>query len=179
MEFLALKNDFFNKLKQSNQSILYAVVNVLNIEAYNQGETIINYGEEGDKLYVVLEGKVVLYKLKQIEKEMKIRDFISYLRKFKFNSTCPYVLQWVKEYNKYNCDIEHLKENNYDYYDCVKDLNDIKIIFVEEYNKIFEGEEGEVAFIQETIRNVITIAQIKTNIVSLDKEYYHDLMKII
>ena len=181
-EFLALKNDFFNKLKQSNQSTLYAVVNVLNIETYNQGDTIINYGEEGDKLYVVLEGKVAVYKPKQIEKEMQIKDFISYLRKLKFNSTCPYVLQRVEEYNKYNYNIEYLKENNYDY-DCVKDLNSIKCFIVEDYNKVFEGGEGtsfgEVALIQKTTRNATIIAQTKTNIASLDKEDYHSLMRII
>ena len=181
-EFLALKNDFFNKLKQSNQSTLYAVVNVLNIETYNQGDTIINYGEEGDKLYVVLEGKVAVYKPKQIEKEMQIKDFISYLRKLKFNSTCPYVLQRVEEYNKYNYNIEYLKENNYGY-DCVKDLNSIKCFIVEDYNKVFEGGEGtsfgEVALIQKTTRNATIIAQTKTNIASLDKEDYHSLMRII
>ena len=47
-----------------------------------------------------------MYKPKQIEKEIQIKDFISYLRKLKFNSTCPYVLQRVEEYNKYQDNVE-------------------------------------------------------------------------
>ena len=181
-EFLSVKNDFFNNLKQTNPSTLYSMVNVLNIETFKQGDIIINYGDEGDKFYVVLEGRVAILKPKQIEKEILVKEFISYLRELKFNPPSPNILPRIEEYNKFNYDINLLRQYNYSY-ECVSDLYEYKSFIMEEYTKVYEGGEGtsfgEVALIQKTTRNATIVALTETNIASLDKEDYLDLMRLI
>ena len=181
-EFLSVKNDFFNNLKQTAPSTLYSMVNVLNIETFNKGDIIINYGDEGDKFYVVLEGRVAILKPKQIEKEILVKEFISYLRELKFNPPSPNILPRKEEYNKLNYDINLLRQYNYSY-ECVSDLYEYKCFIMEEYTKVYEGGEGtsfgEVALIQKTTRNATIVALTETNIASLDKEDYLDLMRLI
>ena len=50
---------------------------MLNFETFSPKETIINFGEPGDKFYIVFKGKVGVYKPIYKEKEMSVNEFYS------------------------------------------------------------------------------------------------------
>lgn len=170
-EFLALTNNFFRGVQSKDVEKLYNLVNVLNIEHFSAKQNIISYGEEGDKFYIVLEGKVGVYKPKFVEKEMTYIEFYLYLNSLFDNK------------NLYR---RVLKRN------CLNTISDLKVdtityklkktFYVEENEIVFQGGAGtsfgEVALIQKTKRNATIVALTNAEIATLDKDAYHSLMRM-
>lgn len=170
-EFLALTNNFFRGVQSNDVEKLYNLVNVLNIEHFSANQNIISYGEEGDKFYIVLEGKVGVYKPKFVEKEMTHIEFYLYLNSLFDNKYLYYRV---------------LKKN------CLNTISDLNIdtitymikktFYVEENEIVFEGDPGtsfgEVALIQKTKRNATITALTNAEIATIDKDAYHSLMRM-
>ena len=73
------KNPFFNDLKEKNSRLLYTVTNCLLLEHYEKDQNLFFENTDIEKYYIVLKGKVTLYKRKIKRKEMTLNDFINYL----------------------------------------------------------------------------------------------------
>ena len=79
-DFLGMgKNPFFNDLKEKNSRLLYTVTNCLLLEHYEKDQNLFFENTDIEKYYIVLKGKVTLYKRKIKRKEMTLNDFINYL----------------------------------------------------------------------------------------------------
>ena len=61
-EYLSERFEFFKKFK-NEPTKLEKLVSVLHLETFKPNEKIIKFGEEGDKFYILLQGKVNIYKL--------------------------------------------------------------------------------------------------------------------
>ena len=83
-EYLSSKFEYFKKLRTQDALKCEKLVSVLNIESFKENAPIINYGEEGDKFYIVLEGTVGVYKPIYIEKIMSVNENYSYMTNIKF-----------------------------------------------------------------------------------------------
>ena len=181
-EFLAMKNDFFNNLKNNDIDKLYSLVSVINIETFKPNEPIIVYGEEGDKFYIVLEGCVGIYRPKVIEKEIRIKDFVLHLQKTKAAYKGELALARLESYNIGNIDFELLKKIEYNYRH-IPGYKTVRKFAIEKDIKVSEGKEGtafgEVALIRKTKRNATVIALTETNVATIGKEDYHNLMRMI
>ena len=78
-DYLSSHYDFFrNLLKQSEERFL-KLIPVLNFESFEANERIVNFGEEGDKCYVLLKGSVGIYKPFPITKRMTLKQYVEYL----------------------------------------------------------------------------------------------------
>lgn len=152
------------------------LINVLEIETYKPNETIINYGEQGNKFYILLLGTVSIYKPIFNEKEMCLGDFIKYARNVKHHA--PKVkYERLKEMNNFlSLDIDYLiKAKEYQQHQS-------KFIFhLEDQEKINEMGKGfsfgEVALIKKSKRNATIIAQTKCIIGSIKKANYNKIIK--
>ena len=127
-DFLAMgKNEVFNDLKERNSRLLYTVINCLLLEHYNKGEIIFFENCDIEKYYIVLNGKVSLYKRKMKKKEMTISNFMNYLSDI-------YNLKYDIEKNVYR----KIQRKNYSLY---HDLNWILTDTFEIPNIVNENEK--------------------------------------
>ena len=103
-DYLCDNYPFFKKLRDSREmTTLEQLSNILYLQEYEPEEYIIKYGEKGDKFYILLSGKVAVYKPKYIQKEMRLWDYLEILNTIKIKD---------KENGKYHRLIE--KNNSID-----------------------------------------------------------------
>ena len=55
------------------------IIQILNYEKFKKDEYIINYGEIGDKFYIILSGSVNVYKPSPQNVSMTLYDYVKYL----------------------------------------------------------------------------------------------------
>ena len=64
-KYLSQKYDYFKKLKnEDSQMKVENLIKIGKLEIYHKGDSIIRYGEIGDKFYIVLDGIVEIFKPK-------------------------------------------------------------------------------------------------------------------
>ena len=144
------------------------------LEIYNENEAIINYGELGDKFYILLEGSVSLYKPIYYEE---------YLTPIEFSDLLIKIRDIQSDKNKY----ERLIEKNNHLQFNVKEIENMKgmkpnymfykiKMFLEKFEKVGEFGEGfsfgEMALIRKTTRNATIKANIKSFLLTLEKKDY-------
>ena len=173
---------YFIKLK-SNKDFgfqrIEKITKFAKLEIYLQNENIINYGESGDKFYILLEGSVALYKPVYYEEYLtpiefsdlliKIRDIESdiskYERLIEKNNHLPFKVRDIEK-------MEGMKPN-YMFFK-VK-------IFLEKLEKIGVFGEGfsfgEMALIRKTTRNATIRAIQKSYLLTLEKKDYNNAIK--
>ena len=82
---LSEKFDYFKKLKEEGKnSKSEKIVSVLNLEKFHPEQYIMKYGENGDKFYIILKGKVALYKPIYNRKEMTLKDYSTLIYNIKY-----------------------------------------------------------------------------------------------
>ena len=77
-----LKNiKYFQKMIEESNSIekISKIIQVLTYECFNKDEYIINYGEIGDKFFILLSGTVNVYKPSPKNIYMTLYDYVKYL----------------------------------------------------------------------------------------------------
>jgi CRP-like cAMP-binding protein len=173
-------NFFIKLLKESDQDKCMGLVGVLNLEKFEKGDKIIRYGEQGEKFYIILQGKVGVYKPKIVEKVMTLKEFVMNLWKLKHEEKDDLKLSRVEESNMKIANISLIRTVDYDW-SKLNDLN-IKKTYYEEINDFIcfteKGFEfGEVALRDRTARTATIIAQESCLIVSLDKYDYNHTMR--
>jgi len=99
--YLSQNYQYFKKLKNEDSQLkVEKLTKVCRSEKFFKGESIINYGEIGDKFYIVLEGFVEIYKPKYIEVELLPNEFINLLNKIKEVEGNILKYERIKEKNK-------------------------------------------------------------------------------
>lgn len=177
-EYLSSKFEYFKKLRTQDALKCEKLVSVLNIESFKENTPIINYGEEGDKFYIVLDGTVGVYKPIYIEKIMTVNQYYSYMTNIKFQENNYLKLRRITEKNShFNFDLDALEKLDQDSYFMRKKLK----FYIEENDKLGEFgcnfAFGEIALIKRTKRNATIIALQPSKLISIDKYDYNKIIR--
>ena len=178
-EYLSSKYDYFKKLKDSGDTAkLERLVSVLNFETFNANEPIIQYGEEGDKFYILLNGKVSLYKTTYVQKTMLIQEYLTYMQQTLTQEGNKLRYERIVDKNQHlNLDMNFLMSIPPESFQ-----NKSKVQFViEEEEKLSEFGEGfafgEIALLKRTKRNATIKALEQSQLVSIEKSDYNKIIK--
>ena len=99
-DYLSQHFQYFKKLKNEDSQLkVEKITKICRLEKAFKGEPIINYGEEGDKFYIVLEGIVEIYKPVYIEVELLPNEFINLLNRIKEREGNSLKYERIKEKN--------------------------------------------------------------------------------
>ena len=178
-EYLCPRISFFRNLLEQSEERLLRLIATLNYEVFKTSERIMNYGEEGDKCYALLKGKVGIYKPFPITKRMTLRDYVEYL---------VYVRDTEKNTPKferilnYNSKIDKIKLYSIDFdYTKIPQTNFEINIMAEEERELGKADPGiffgEMALIKNEPRNASIIALEECSMISIDKIDYIKIVK--
>lgn len=183
-DFLSTNYTYFQNLKKSDSQLMVEKLAKLSkIKIFYPGETIIKFGDIGDKFYVVIEGFVQVYKPIFEEKKMTPNDFIKYMNDIKFREKDENKYLRIKDYNKTrNFDISEYEKMD-------SEMNFMKIkreFFVENLQSMgIYGEGfsfGEISLMTNAKRNATIKCSDKNNnkhaiLLSIGKESYDKAFK--
>ena len=178
-EYLSEKYDYFKKIKNSSQiQKLEKIISVLHYEIFHKGDPIILFGEEGDKFYILIEGRVNLYRPIYPQKLLTLQEYIIYLNNIKNDDKTGLIFNRVIEKNKnLNIDINFYMSIPIAEITHYGKMN----FFIEENEKLGEFNNGfafgEIALIKKTTRNATIIAIDDCKLVSINKTDYNKIMK--
>ena len=83
-EYLSNNYEYFTKIKnEEGMGLLVNITKISRLEIFQKDSTIIKFDDIGDKFYIVLKGKVEVFKPKFIEKEETPNNFLKLLKKIK------------------------------------------------------------------------------------------------
>ena len=182
-DYLSKNYTYFTNLKNSDSQLkVEKLTKIIRLEVFPPGENIINYGETGDKFYIVLEGSVEVYKPIYESVNATTNEFIKILQDIKNKEKNEKKYLRIKEYNKErNIDI-----TDYENIDSQMNFMNIKSeFFIEKMEKLGKYGEGfsfgEMALIKKTERNA-TIKSVgapneKIILLSIDKVAYNQAIK--
>ena len=77
-EYLSAHYKYFSDLLRQSEERFLKLIPVLKYESFKANERIVNFGEEGDKCYVLLKGTVGIYKPFPITKRMTLKQYVEY-----------------------------------------------------------------------------------------------------
>ena len=177
LSFLIENFDYFKNIKkEQDEKELFYLSSALKLEFFHANKRIITYGEQGDKFYLIINGKVALFKPELKTKKMTIEDYINFALKYN-NKTGRSRFEKMVELNK------HLKV---DYFLLNKSLPNDPILKVENYFEIIEDEFfgtfsigftfGETALLNKSTRNATIKAITDTECLTLNQEDYQKIM---
>ena len=174
-EYLSDHYQYFMKLKMKDSQLkVEKITKVCRIEKFLPGESIIKYGEIGDKFYIVLEGTVEVYTPKYVETEMYPNDFIK-------------LLLVIRDVQSDELKYKRVKAKNDLFFGGIKDLTTIDpnlgfmknmhSFLVEDEEKRGEYSEGfafgEIALINKTVRNATIKSKTNSILLSIEKDDYN------
>ena len=183
-DFLSTNYTYFQNLKKSDSQLMVEKLAKLSkIKIFYPGETIIKFGDIGDKFYVVIEGFVQVYKPIFEVKKMTPNDFIKYMNDIKFREKDENKYLRIKDYNKTrNFDI-----SEYEKMDSEMNFMKIKREFFVENLQIMgiygEGFSfGEISLMTNAKRNATIKCSDENNnkhaiLLSIGKESYDKAFK--
>ena len=173
-KYLSNNFQYFTKLKNEDSQLkVEKLTKVCKLQETMKGDSIIYFGEIGDKFYIVLEGIVEIYKPIYVEKAEAPLDFINMLNKIKKMDGNDLKYNRIIEKNKNFFDNLSLKGNN-------SSLNIMKykqVFIMEEDEKLGEFGEGfsfgDIALIKKTVRNATIKAKEKCILLTIEKDDYN------
>ena len=176
-EHLTEKYEFFKKFKKE-PSILEKLVSVLHFEIFKAKEIIIKFGEEGDKFYILLHGKVILYKPTYTEKRMTLKNYLLYLHNIRNEEKDDSKLKRLLEKNSHlQLDMPKLLSLPISNINPKKNVS----VFIEEDEKFGEFTDGfsfgDIALIKKTTRNATIKAKKLSKLVSIHKNDYNKIIR--
>ena len=176
-KYLSTNFQYFKKLKDEDSQLkVEKLTKVCRVEKTLKGDSIINFGEIGDKFYIVLEGVVEIYKPRYVEIAATPYDFINSIDKMRALDGNDLRYNRIKEKNKTFFD--NLVEKD----DMTQELeiNYMKykqVFIMEEYEKLGEFGEGfffgDIALIKKTVRNATIKAKENCILLTIEKNDYN------
>ena len=200
-KYLSLNYEYFKKVKEEDSQLkVEKLAKVCRLEKSFKGESIINYGEVGNKFYVVLEGTVEIFKPKYVERELLPNEFL-------------FLLNRIKEIEGNSLKYERIKEKNLKFFETYseqgipKEINSKnsqnsnsskkseskhssssrsdmdklvykQVFLMEEEEKMGEYGEGfsfgDIALIKQTVRNATIKAKENCILLTIGKNDYNN-----
>ena len=180
-DYLSTHYDYFkNLLKQSEERFL-KLIPLLKYETFNANERIMNFGEEGDKCYVLLKGSVGIYKPFPITKRMTLKQYVEYLSQLRDDKTNKTKFERILNYNS-RIDKNQLYLIDFDPNRVPRYTSGLTIV-LEEERELATGKAGisfgEMALIKNEPRNASIIALENCHLLSIEKVDYTKIVKDI
>lgn len=145
-KYLSDNYEYFKKIKNEDSQLkVEQITKICRLEKYSKNDLIINYGEIGDKFFIVIEGMVEVYKPKFIEIEVYPKDFINILNKIKEKEVNLLKYKRVKEKNKAFFDMYEDKSDKKESGEIINEQPQKKKIDMDllKYKQIFSVEKDE------------------------------------
>ena len=188
-KYLSENYQYFKKIKaEDSQLKVEQITKICRIETKSKNEAIINFGEIGDKFYIVLEGVVEIYRPKYIDIEVYPSEFLKMLNKIKTNEKNLLKYERIKEKNKIFFD-------TYSQEDPINNISEImnapignssmnvnllknkQVFLMEDEEKLGEYGEGfsfgDIALIQKTRRNATIKAKKDCILLTIENNDYN------
>ena len=176
-EYLSNNFNYFAKLRaEDSQLKVEKIAKICRLEKAFKGESIINFGEIGDKFYIVLEGVVEIFKPKYVEIFETPGKFMGTLYK-------------MREMDGNDLRFNRIKEKNINFFESltgkknIEPTNDFglmkykQLFIMEEDEKMGEYGEGfsfgDIALIKKTVRNATIKAKENCIMLTIEKEDYN------
>ena len=174
-EYLSNNYQYFTKLKNEDSQLkVEKLTKICKLEKCFKGESIIRFGEIGDKFYIVLEGIVEIFTPKYIEISETPINFINALEEMKDIDGNDLRYKRVKNKNK-----EFFKNAPEELSQLKKEFQHIQyqqIFIMEEDEKRGEYGEGfsfgDIALIKKTVRNASIKAKENCVLLTIGKDDY-------
>ena len=176
-EYLSKNYNYFAKLQaEDSQLKVEKLAKVCKLEKNFKGESIINYGEIGDKFYIVLEGVVEIFKPKYVEINVTPSEFMGTLYK-------------MREMDGNDLRFNRIKEKNNTFFESIEGRKNIdpvlgyrfmkfkQVFIMEEEEKMGEYGEGfsfgDIALMKRTARNATIKAKENCILLTIEKNDYN------
>ena len=169
--YLCLNVKYFKNLSNEiDRESLLKIISSMSIHSLDSNKRIYNYGDEGDKFYIILKGSIGMYKPSPKEISFTLHEYIKYLINVRDVENNPSKFNRIQDYNS---KVNKLKlvSLNYDYSKFPETEKQSFIIEEErELNILYSGDIfGETDIIKNETRNASTITLEKCDLISIDK----------
>ena len=180
-DYLCNHIDYFKNLLEQSEEKLMKLIPLLNFKTFKTNERIMNFGEEGDKCYILLKGVVGIYKPFPITKQLSLREYVEYLANVRdLEKNMP---KFDRILN-YNSKIDKIKlfAIEFDYTKIPQTTSKINIM-LEEERELGQAKAGasfgEMALIKNQPRNASIIALERCGMIYIEKNDYTKIVKDI
>ena len=175
-DYLCNNIDYFKNLSsKADNNKLLKLISVLNFETFNPNQYIMYYGEEGTKFYILLKGRVGIYKPVTKTKNFTLKEYIEYLLKIRDIEKNPTKFERIINYNSSTFDKYKLLSLEYDL-EKISNFTKIFSLIIEEDRLLDESGAGksfgEMALIKDETRNASILALEKCELISISKMDY-------
>ena len=166
--------DYFKTLSsQIDKDTFLKLISNINYHLYEKDARVMNYGEEGERFYIILRGSVTMYKPFPKEKLFSLREYVEYLVNVRDKE------KNISKFNRiqdYNSKVNKYKLLSIDY-DFTKMPESKKTPFLieeeREIGNLYQGEIfGEMALIKNELTSSSVITDEKCDLLSIDKNDY-------
>ena len=191
-KYLSENYQYFKKIKvEDSQLKVEQITKICRLETKSKNEAIINFGEIGDKFYIVLEGVVEIFRPKYIDIEVYPSEFLKMLNKIKTNEKNLLKYERIKEKNK-------IFFETYSQEDVIHNISEImnapkensrmdvnlsknkQVFLMEDEEKLGEYGEGfsfgDIALIQKTRRNATIKAKKDCILLTIENNDYNKVI---
>ena len=178
-DYLTSHYDYFRNLFRQSEERFLKLIPLLRYELFKANERIMNFGDEGDKCYILLKGTVGIYKPFPVTKSMTLRKYVEYLDKVKNEERNKSKFERLLNYNS-KIDKNQLYLIDFDYNKIPKYSLPLDIV-LEEERELAKGKDGisfgEMALIKNEPRNATIIALENCSLISIEKSDYNKIIK--
>ena len=178
-EYLPSHFTYFKNILNQSEERLVKLIPLLKYESFRPNERLMNFGDEGDKCYLLLQGSVGIYKPFPITTKMTLREYVEYLVKIRDEEKNQSKFERIMNYNS-RIDKNQLYLIDFNPNRVPKYSASLTIV-IEEERELAKGVAGssfgEMALIKNEPRNASIVALEKCSLISIDKVDYNKIMK--
>ena len=178
--YLTTHIDYFKNLSaQIDKDTFLKIISNINYHPFEKNIRVMNFGEEGDKFYIILKGSVTMCKPIPKEKLFTLREYVQYLLDVRDKENNISKFERIQDYNSKISKYKLLSIE----YDYTKLPETKKTPFVIEEERetdiLYKGEIfGEIALIKNEPRNSSAITAEKCDLISIEKGDYSKIKDI-
>ena len=180
-EYLSTHYKYFSDLLRQSEERFLKLIPVLKYESFKTNERIVNFGEEGDKCYVLLKGTVGIYKPFPITKRMTLKQYVEYLANIRDEEKNKVKFERILNYNS-RIDKNQLYLIDFNPEKVPYFSSGLTIVLEEERELAIEKAGfsfGEMALIKNEPRNASIVALERCILISIEKGDYTKIVKDI
>ena len=170
---------FKNLSNQIDKDTLLKIISNINYQTFEKNSRVLNYGEEQDRFYIILKGKVTMHKPFPKEELLTLREYVQYLVSVRDKENNLAKFNRIQDYNS--------KINKYKLlsieYDHTKLPETKKTPFLLEEDReidiLSEGRIfGEMALIKNEPSSASVITSDKCDLISIEKSDYSKIKDV-